>query len=72
MSQHDPFDSLMHRAPNVVKNALNSMAVSKEMVAAAQSVIERPYPFNQEYGISDEDMAKAIKAALVAAAKRMK
>ena len=47
-------DTLKRRA------AIRGIAVSKKMVAAAQST----YDGWEEYGISDEDMAKAIDAAL--------
>lgn len=42
---------------------LKGMAVSQDMVRAAQE----SYAANPEYGLTDSDMAKAIKAALKAA-----
>lgn len=47
---------------------VNNMAVSKRMVKAAPA----SYAGNPEYGLNDEDMAKAIKAALNAAVKEWK
>jgi len=54
------------------KAILKNMAVSASMVAAAQAAVAHPYPLNQEYGIDDADMAKAIKAALRQAAREAK
>lgn len=50
------------------KAILKNMAVSGGMVAAAQ----RAYVQNPEYGLTDTDMAKAIKAALRQAAREAK
>lgn len=54
------------------KAVLRNMAVSRDMVAAAQAAVAKPYPFNMDYGINDDDMAKAIKAALLQAAREAK
>jgi hypothetical protein len=54
------------------KAVLQNMGVSRTMIAAAQAAVEQPYPHNMEYGINDSDMAKAIKAALLQAAREAK
>lgn len=60
------------QVPMSRKAILKNMAVSASMVAAAQAAVAYPYPLNQECGIDDIDMAKAIKAALRQAAREAK
>jgi isocitrate lyase len=54
------------------KEILRNMAVSGGMVAAAQAAVAKPWPESAEYGITDADMTKAIKAALRQAAREAK
>lgn len=56
------------QVPMSRKAVLKNMAVSASMVAAAQ----RAYKPDPEYGLTDTDMAKAIKAALRQAAREAK
>ncbi len=60
------------KVPISRKAILRNMAVSRSMVAAAQAAVAQPYPHNMDYGINDSDMAKAIKAALLQAAREEK
>lgn len=48
-----------------VKSGIRGMAISKKMLAAAQG----SYDSWEEYGITDADMTKAIKAAMMAYGK---
>jgi hypothetical protein len=55
----------LRKGKSDLEKTLKGMAVTKRMVLAAQS----SYQKDPEYGLSDDDMKKAIEAAMRAAIK---